>query len=786
MKVLHICTSDSGGAGLCCLRIHKALLDQGIDSKVLVLNKTSHAVPEVYDSPKFKVQSFLWKALNKFFRMIHLEVTSYNKAISLSYKLGFTCSIPTSIYDVSIHPLVKWADIIHLHWVDNFIDYPSFFKKVDKPIVWTQHDEALFNGVYHFPPYGETIVSELEKKYYPVKYEALHSAKSLNIVLLSKWMYNHFHNHEMIKGMNITVINNPVDCSLFTPIDKKEARKRMGLADDVVVFSFASQFISNPLKGLKILSDTLQKMGIPNAVILAIGNKVGYKELPLVRTVGLLNSTEELSIAYSCADYFIMPSLKEAFAQSPMESMACGVPAIVYPVSGSDELIKSINGVKANSFDQISLEVAIRKAMSTNYDKEAIRHNMIIRYSPETIAKEYIDYYNSIVEGGKVEHPKGQANFKTFIDSIFGSDMVNIDAIKGANKISGTFNFANGFKNFKDNLYEILTYLKSQYETEPKTFATILNQVSELGDYKNWQGAYAELLTYYAFTKAMRDFGFTLNLDVTRPREDSYALELGYKETNEDGYIPELDAYFDIKILGDTSKAMLENIINRVVNEKKFKEHCTIEPEYNIDDNEEVIQSNFNEIRSELESKLKEGITDVNIECVKNLSFRVLWGKGVLSTEGTFNPYRQAEQDKDMIFKRCTKKIMKGKPFFLVLVNFPWYNGKFDEFVNPDGVYYRSLARRTFCGYMHDSKTLASSVIPKFMGTELIKDVANHITGLVFIDDLNIKESGYRCYAYLNPNAVNKCYHLADLFNHVIQHGNKDQGRMDDFAHDNY
>lgn len=47
LKVLHICTTDRGGAGLCCLRIHQALLKQGVDSKVLTLNKYSTNIPQV-------------------------------------------------------------------------------------------------------------------------------------------------------------------------------------------------------------------------------------------------------------------------------------------------------------------------------------------------------------------------------------------------------------------------------------------------------------------------------------------------------------------------------------------------------------------------------------------------------------------------------------------------------------------------------------------------------------------------------------------------------------------
>ena len=40
MRISHINTSTSGGAATACLRIHQSLLNQGVESKVLVLYKT--------------------------------------------------------------------------------------------------------------------------------------------------------------------------------------------------------------------------------------------------------------------------------------------------------------------------------------------------------------------------------------------------------------------------------------------------------------------------------------------------------------------------------------------------------------------------------------------------------------------------------------------------------------------------------------------------------------------------------------------------------------------------
>ena len=47
MKILHISYSDNNGAGLCALRIHKSMLDAGVDSKILVANKSSN-LPSVF------------------------------------------------------------------------------------------------------------------------------------------------------------------------------------------------------------------------------------------------------------------------------------------------------------------------------------------------------------------------------------------------------------------------------------------------------------------------------------------------------------------------------------------------------------------------------------------------------------------------------------------------------------------------------------------------------------------------------------------------------------------
>ena len=55
------------------------------------------------------------------------------------------------------------------------------------------------------------------------------------------------------------------------------------------------------------------------------------------------------------------------------------------------------NGVICKGFTQKDLEEGINKAMNTVYDSDEIRKDVIARFSPEKIAKRYMDFYNQIL-----------------------------------------------------------------------------------------------------------------------------------------------------------------------------------------------------------------------------------------------------------------------------------------------------------------------------------------------------------------------------------------------------
>lgn len=394
MKILHISTNDNTGAGICCLRIHESLLNAGIESKVIVFKNTRHAKEEYQYG---YIKGMLSKIPSRVYRMLGFIITDKNRVHRLSQiNNNATYSIPLSNVDLIKNKWIQWADIIHLHWVCNYLDYPSFFGSIKKPVVWTFHDEYYFFGIAHYS--DQVLVgNELERRYAKIKSEALSHLKDLNIVLLSEYMKKKYSDNTLLKNRRIKVINNSVDCLKFAPHSQQKGRIKYGLNNSDIIIAFMALDICEERKGLALLSSVISSINNSSIKILAIGKNTKNISYSNVISIGPLSTPTEISEALSAADYFAMPSAQEAFAQSPLEAMACGLPVLVFPVSGTSELVNESNGVICSGFSFESLKNGMNILLSRYYDKDKIRQYVIKNYSPQVIANKYIDFYHTII-----------------------------------------------------------------------------------------------------------------------------------------------------------------------------------------------------------------------------------------------------------------------------------------------------------------------------------------------------------------------------------------------------
>ena len=137
--------------------------------------------------------------------------------------------------------------------------------------------------------------------------------------------------------------------------------------------------------------------------------------------------------------------------------------------------------------------------------------------------------------------------------------------------------------------------------------------------------------------------------------------------------------------------------------------------------------------------------------------------KGCVSTSSQYNPTIHAENILHQMFK-YSDKFNLDKPFFLVMVLFPWYNNLINDFAGMNKKFYESLSMGFFNGYKGKSD-LMSSIDQSFHGNETIYDVTRKVTGIIYIEDKSIISDGANqtqtsTFVFMNTNADNKAPHM--------------------------
>lgn len=383
---------DEGGAAIACTRIHLGLLAQGIDSKILLLKKKKN-IAETYSFEVLK-KSFLEKVSLKL-KIIFLKNEARTKVINVPGVELF--SYPTSVYNILNHPLYKEADIIQLNWVSGFLDEPSFFANNTKPVVWRMPDLYNCGGGNHyeigFPTqvFKKELLANLQLRKKHLK------NKNITFVPISNWVKQKAEDSLVIADFPKKLIHNGLDFSIFKPVDQKVARELFKLPQNKKILLLGADRLSVPRKGLKIALEALEKIKSTDYNIVLFGN-VNFDLPEGYICLGAVNDERLLPALYSVADYFVMPSIEEAFGQVTIEALACGVPVISFPNGGSLDIIKNkFNGILASDFTSDSLVNAIELAVEINFDSALIIEDLKARFNINDKVKEYIELYKSLI-----------------------------------------------------------------------------------------------------------------------------------------------------------------------------------------------------------------------------------------------------------------------------------------------------------------------------------------------------------------------------------------------------
>lgn len=189
-----------------------------------------------------------------------------------------------------------------------------------------------------------------------------------------------------VAAERFTVIGNGVDLSRFAPMNRNEARRRLGIAEDAKVLIGVGNLI--PLKGFQRVIPLLPRLRerFPGLVYLIVGgggtqgdNSAQLQALArehgvadCVRLCGR-QMPQDLKWFYSAADVFAHATEFEGWANVFLEAMACGLPVVTTRVGGNAEVVASDEvGTLVDYWDGDAFARALEQALLRNWDTARI------------------------------------------------------------------------------------------------------------------------------------------------------------------------------------------------------------------------------------------------------------------------------------------------------------------------------------------------------------------------------------------------------------------------------
>ena len=415
MRVVIINTSErAGGAAIAARRLMEALKGSGIKVKMIVRDKETDEVTVVQLRKSWLgIWNFLWE------RLVILKSNLFRK------KNLFAVDIANAGTDITNLPEFVQADVVHLHWINQGMLSLSNIKKIlqsGKPVVWTMHDQWPFTGICHYS--GECGKYESHCQDCPLLFhhhwrdlsyrvferkQSLYKHGQITFVACSKWLAGLAGRSVLARGHRVTNIPNPINTSLYHPIEKSEVRKRLSLPTDKKLLIFSSMKITDKRKGIdylieacRLLSQENQALSEKLAIIVMGKDADACKELfPFpVYCISYQKSERDIVDIYNAADLYVTPSLSDNLPNTIMEAMACGVPCVGFNIGGIPEMIDHLhNGYVAQYKSAKDLANGISWSLNDgDYPSlsEGARRKVMTNYSEQAIAKKYINIYNSV------------------------------------------------------------------------------------------------------------------------------------------------------------------------------------------------------------------------------------------------------------------------------------------------------------------------------------------------------------------------------------------------------
>lgn len=409
LRVCHLSLSDlKGGASRAAYRLHRALGGSGLDSTMRVALRQSDD-PRVR-GPQGKLAQG-WAAVRPTVgALINRGLQSRNTVLhSASW-------LPSGL-DRELNRLP--VDVLHLHWVCGELLSVEATARLQKPQVWTLHDQWAFLGAEHYQyqdrdrryqqGYRRDNRPDWEQRWDLNRWVWQRKQRCWRrphqLVAPSRWMADCVARSVLLGRWPITVIPNALNTDLFRPWDVALSRRLLNLPPHRRLLLFGAERAGSDLrKGMDLLRDVLQRL--PRdlaersaAVILGQSAPRGPEDWGLpVHWLGPVTDERLLPLVYSAVDLTIVPSRLDNLPQIGTEAQACGCPVVAWQVGGlADVLAPEITGELVPPFDCAAMAAAIARLLMDEPRRraygEAARERAIACWAEPVVAGRYQSVY---------------------------------------------------------------------------------------------------------------------------------------------------------------------------------------------------------------------------------------------------------------------------------------------------------------------------------------------------------------------------------------------------------
>jgi len=421
MKIIHLSTSDFGGAFSAAYKIHKLTQNLGHDCKLYCkysLNISSYDESKYISNPALTLLKGIKRKIRRFFNKYLEKKHSAKDNLLLRYYCFFQFKEGK---EKGLNPRlvrrIKEVDVLFVHWVTNFVnfyDIKNIQKKTNCKVVFTMMDMAPITGGCHYTnnchnyqidcancpalPDEKNILSQAQllSKYIlaqVIKPEIItFSPQNYEDALKSKVPFAKYH-----------LLNLPYDPCVFKPLERVY-EKRNGDYFNILGSAFTG---SNIRKGPNYLFETLIILDELNYgekkirvfhVDLDFELKHEFNNV-VFQKFDFIKDSEKLAEFYNIMDLIIFTSVADAAPQMMAEVLMCGIPVVSFNIGNSEHIIENeIDGFVVPLFDCQALASKSYLSLTSPPKSWATKDDRHKRASKKHVPEEFSAKIQSIIE----------------------------------------------------------------------------------------------------------------------------------------------------------------------------------------------------------------------------------------------------------------------------------------------------------------------------------------------------------------------------------------------------